>query len=103
MTKRTAEKFMMKILGENDIEDLLKRLDRLTQEEGVAAVRRSSKMCIISSNMRELLLMVRNRPAFFDCCVFQTLDQVERESTGIVRGGPSEFISGEFGVYLTLF
>jgi hypothetical protein len=37
MTKRTAEKFMTKILGENDIEDLLKRLDRLTQEEGVAA------------------------------------------------------------------
>jgi uncharacterized protein related to proFAR isomerase len=28
---------MMKILGENDIEDLLKRLDRLTQEEVVAA------------------------------------------------------------------
>jgi len=28
---------MMKILGENDIETLLKRLDRLTQEEGVAA------------------------------------------------------------------
>lgn len=27
----------MKILGENDIEMLLKRLDRLTQEEGVAA------------------------------------------------------------------
>lgn len=27
----------MKILGENDIETLLKRLDRLTQEEGVAA------------------------------------------------------------------
>jgi hypothetical protein len=27
----------MKLLGENDIESLLKRLDRLTQEEGVAA------------------------------------------------------------------
>jgi len=27
----------MKIIGENDIEALLKRLDRLTQEEGVAA------------------------------------------------------------------
>jgi len=27
---------MMKIIGENDIEALLKRLDRLTQEEGVA-------------------------------------------------------------------
>jgi signal recognition particle GTPase len=37
MTKRTAEKFMMKMLGENDIESLLKRLDRLTQEEDVAA------------------------------------------------------------------
>ena len=28
---------MMKVIGENVIEDLLKRLDRLTQEEGVAA------------------------------------------------------------------
>jgi len=27
----------MQMLGENDIEALLKRLDRLTQEEGVAA------------------------------------------------------------------
>jgi len=27
----------MKIIGEDDIEALLKRLDRLTQEEGVAA------------------------------------------------------------------
>ena len=27
----------MKFIGENDIEALLKRLDRLTQEEGVAA------------------------------------------------------------------
>jgi hypothetical protein len=36
MTKRTPEKFMMKLIGENDIETL-KRLDRLTQEEGVAA------------------------------------------------------------------
>jgi hypothetical protein len=28
---------MLKMLGENDIESLLKRLDRLTQEEDVAA------------------------------------------------------------------
>ena len=28
---------MMKMVGENDIESLLKRLDRLTQEEDVAA------------------------------------------------------------------
>ena len=28
---------MMKMVGENDIEALLKRLDRLTQEEDVAA------------------------------------------------------------------
>jgi len=28
---------MMKIIGEDNIEALLKRLDRLTQEEGVAA------------------------------------------------------------------
>ena len=33
VTKRVAEKFGKKILGENDVEAVLQRLDRLTQEE----------------------------------------------------------------------
>jgi hypothetical protein len=37
MTKRTTEKFMMKMVGENDIEAYFERLNRLTQEEGVSA------------------------------------------------------------------
>ena len=33
MIKRVTEKFGKKILGENDVEAILQRLDRLTQEE----------------------------------------------------------------------
>ena len=33
MTQRDAEKFGKKLLGENDVEAVLQRLDRLTQEE----------------------------------------------------------------------
>ena len=32
-TERDAEKFGKKLLGENDVEAVLQRLDRLTQEE----------------------------------------------------------------------
>jgi hypothetical protein len=37
MTKPFAEKFLKKLMGKNDIEDALKRLDRLTQEEAQMA------------------------------------------------------------------
>jgi hypothetical protein len=107
MTKRTAEKFMMKMVGENDIEALLKRLDRLTQEEGVAAGAQ------ILEDVHHLVEHTRvaidgKKPSnmFFDRFkVFPTLDRGERdsESTGMVRGGPSEFILREYGVYLTLY
>lgn len=33
MTNRTAETFTKKLLGDSDIEAILQRLDRLTQEE----------------------------------------------------------------------
>jgi hypothetical protein len=33
VTHRNAEKFGKKLLGENDVEAVLQRLDRLTQEE----------------------------------------------------------------------
>ena len=36
-TERSTEKFMKKILGENDIEAVLQRLDRLTLDEARAA------------------------------------------------------------------
>lgn len=35
-TQRHKEKFVMKILGESEIEDVLQRLDRLTQDEARA-------------------------------------------------------------------
>jgi len=37
MTKPFAEKYRKKLIGKNDIEDALKRLDRLTQEEAQMA------------------------------------------------------------------
>jgi hypothetical protein len=33
VTKRISEKYVKKLMGKNDVEDALKRLDRLTQEE----------------------------------------------------------------------
>ena len=36
MTEHDAEKFGMKLLGENEVESALKRLDRLTQDEARA-------------------------------------------------------------------
>ena len=33
MAKRVSGKFTKKLLGENDVESILQRLDRLTQEE----------------------------------------------------------------------
>ncbi len=34
MAQRCSEKFAKKLLGESEIESVLRRLDRLTQEEG---------------------------------------------------------------------
>ena len=36
MTQHITAKFMKKLRGENDIEEMLQRLDRLTQDEGRA-------------------------------------------------------------------
>ncbi len=33
LTQRSAEKFAKKLFGENDVEAVLRRLDRLTQDE----------------------------------------------------------------------
>ena len=33
VVKRSAEKFAKKLIGDSDVEDVLRRLDRLTQEE----------------------------------------------------------------------
>jgi hypothetical protein len=33
MVERSAEKFAKKLIGDSDVEDVLRRLDRLTQEE----------------------------------------------------------------------
>ena len=36
--KRGAEKFAKKLIGDSDVEDILRRLDRLTQEEARVTV-----------------------------------------------------------------
>ena len=38
MAQRTIEKFAKKLLGENEVEAVLKRLDRLTQDEARVTV-----------------------------------------------------------------
>jgi hypothetical protein len=37
LTQDFVEKFLKKLLGKNDVEDALKRLDKLTQEEAKMA------------------------------------------------------------------
>ncbi len=57
---------MMKLLGENDIEALQKRLDRLLQEEGVTAT--AQIMHNLSEHRRVAIDGTKSSNMFFDRC-----------------------------------
>src|SRR5258707_3276172 len=65
-----SEKFLKKLMGKNDIEDALKRLDRLTQEEARMASAQLLKITnVIDSEVREIadnVLVVDDRVAGVD-------------------------------------
>ena len=77
LTQRNAEKIVKKLLGENDIEAVLQRLDRLTQEEAQMNVTRTlaivyglfqnarvamdGEQCMTPSNSRQLLSILSYR------------------------------------------
>ena len=48
MTERDAVKMIKKILGENEVESVLQRLDRLTLDEAIPPPPRPSKLSAVS-------------------------------------------------------
>jgi hypothetical protein len=70
LTKRFSEKFLKKLIGKNDIEDALKRLDRLTQEEARMAAAQLLKVANTIDNrvggIADNVLAVDSRVAGID-------------------------------------
>jgi hypothetical protein len=65
-----SEKYLKKVIGKNDIEDALKRLDRLTQEEALMAAAQLLKTTNVIENrvegIADNVLVVDNRVAGID-------------------------------------
>jgi hypothetical protein len=56
LTQRNAEKFVKKLFGENDVEAVLHRLDRLTQEEARTAAAQTLEVVYgLFENMRVVI------------------------------------------------
>jgi archaellum component FlaC len=70
LTKPFSEKYLKKLMGKNDIEDALKRLDRLTQEEARMAAAQLLKVTNTIDNrvggIADNVLVVDNRVAGVD-------------------------------------
>jgi archaellum component FlaC len=70
LTKLFSEKYLKKLIGKNDIEDALKRLDRLTQEEARMAAAQLLKVTNTIDNrvegIADNVLVVDNRVAGID-------------------------------------
>jgi archaellum component FlaC len=70
LTKPFSEKYLKKLIGKNDIEDALRRLDRLTQEEArMAAAQLLKAANTIDNRVRGIadnVLVVDNRVAGID-------------------------------------
>jgi hypothetical protein len=70
LTKSFSEKYLKKLMGKNDIEDALKRLDRLTQEEARMAAAQLLKVTNTINNrvggIADNVLVVDNRVADID-------------------------------------
>jgi hypothetical protein len=70
MTKPFLEKYLKKLIGKNDIEDALRSLDRLTQEEAQMASAQLLKITnTIDNRVGEIadnMLVVDNRVASID-------------------------------------
>ena len=56
LTQRNAEKLVKKLLGENEVEAVLQRLDRLTQDEArTAAAQTLDVVCGLVQNMKMVM------------------------------------------------
>jgi hypothetical protein len=64
LAKGDAEKFGMKLLGENVVEGTLKRLDRLTHDEGLATAAQTLETA--GQTFEIVYLLVQNMRSFMD-------------------------------------
>jgi hypothetical protein len=81
LTKSFSEKYLKKLMGKNDIEDALKRLDRLTQEEARMAAAQLLKVANTIDNrvggIADNVLVVDERVAGVDDRVRNVDDKVK--------------------------
>jgi hypothetical protein len=94
LTERYSEKYVNKLIGRTDIEDALKRLDKLTQEEARMAVAQNLKAThAVDKRVREVANMVvaiSNRMANID-------DRLKVVDDKVIRGAQivfSQFFDG---------
>jgi len=82
LTELFSEKYLKKLIGKNDIEDALKRLDRLTQEEArMAAAQLLRVTSVIDNGVREVsdnVFVVNNRVAGVDGRVKAVDDKIDQ-------------------------
>jgi hypothetical protein len=84
LTRQFSEKYLMKLIGKNDVEDALKRLDRLTQEEARMAAAQLLKVTNTIDNrvegIADNVLVVDNRLVRVDervVCVDERVARVD--------------------------
>ena len=85
LTERYSETFMKRLIGRADIEDALKRLDKLTQEEARMAAAQNLKVThTVDDRVRgvaDAVVAVDNRVAGVDDRVQQMANEVKRLSS----------------------
>ena len=65
MTKSAAEKFAKKLLGESEIETVLQRLDRLTQDEAKMTV--AQTLGVVHGLMSNIKVVMEGAQFLRDC------------------------------------
>ena len=65
MTQRAAEKFTKKLLGESEIETVLERLDRLTQDEARMTV--AQTLGVVHGLMGNMKVVMEGAQLLYDC------------------------------------
>ena len=65
MTKCAAEKFAKKLLGESEIETVLQRLDRLTQDEAKMTV--AQTLGVVHGLMGNIKVVMEGEQLLYDC------------------------------------
>ena len=88
MTEWCTEKYGKKLIGRTDLEDALKRLDNLTQEEVRLAVAENLKAThAVNERVRgvvDAVVAIDNRLAGIDDQVQQMIDEVKHLSSNII-------------------